>query len=57
MEKLIMRSNEDIEQEKMLLAELKKIDQLIKKTEKEEKQIQRLIDNEKMRQSAVMEQQ
>ena len=56
-EKLFLRSKQDNELEKQLLADFKKIDQLIKKTEKEEKQLEKLIQNEKLRQDAVMQQQ
>jgi hypothetical protein len=56
-EKLFGRTKEDNELEKNLIADLKKLDQLIKKTEKEEKQLEKLINNEKTRQEAVHHQQ
>jgi len=37
LEKLFMRTKDDNEMEKQLIADMKKLDQLIKKTEKEEK--------------------
>lgn len=39
-----------------MLIELKKIDMLIKKTEKEEKQLEKLVKNETARQAALVEQ-
>lgn len=47
LEKLFMRTREDNEIEKQLILDLKKLDQLIKKTEKEEKQLEKLVNNEK----------
>ena len=55
--KLFTRTKEDNELEKTLLLELKKLDQFIKKTEKEEKQLEKLINNEQARQDAVVKQQ
>ena len=46
-EKLFIRTKQDNETEKLLLADLKKLDQLIKKTEKEEKQLEKLVNNER----------
>ena len=57
LEKLFMRTKEDNELEKTLIAELKKMDQLIKKTEKEEKQLEKLVNNERTRQNAMSNQQ
>jgi len=51
--KLFSRTKDDNEEEKVLYAELKKLDQLIKKTEKEEKQLEKLVRNETIRQEAV----
>ena len=45
-----MRTKEDNEIEKQIIADMKKLDQLIKKTEKEEKQLEKLVNNEKQRQ-------
>lgn len=52
-----MRTKEDNELEKQLIADLKKLDQLIKKTEKEEKQLEKLVNNERSRQMAMSDQQ
>ena len=41
-----MRTKEQIEKEKVLLANLKKIDSKIKKEEKEEKNLARLVAND-----------
>ena len=41
-----MRTKEDNEIEKQIIADMKKLDQLIKKTEKEEKQLEKLVNNE-----------
>ena len=41
-----MRTKEQLEKEKQLMASLKKIDQKIKKEEKEEKNLARLIGND-----------
>ena len=57
LEKLFMRTKEDNELEKTLIAELKKMDQLIKKTEREEKQLEKLVNNERTRQNAMSNQQ
>mmetsp|Transcript_8531 Transcript_8531/g.13155 ORF Transcript_8531/g.13155 Transcript_8531/m.13155 type:complete len:131 (-) Transcript_8531:2822-3214(-) len=51
--KLFMRRAEDNEEEKNLIAELKKLDILLKKTEKEEKQLEKLVANERQRQEAI----
>ena len=56
-EKLFIRTKQDNETEKLLLADLKKLDQLIKKTEKEEKQLEKLVNNERQRQDAFQQQQ
>ena len=48
-----MRTKEDNELEKTFIADLKKLDQLIKKTEKEEKQLEKLVNNERARQVAM----
>ena len=45
-----MRTKEDNEIEKQIIADMKKLDQLIKKTEKEEKQLEKLVNNEQQRQ-------
>lgn len=42
-EKLFMRTREQHEKEKLLLADLKKLDQRIKKEEKEERNFRKLI--------------
>lgn len=54
--KLFIRTKEDNEEEKTLCADLKKLDQLIKKTEKEERQLDKLVRNEMQRQEAFKEQ-
>jgi hypothetical protein len=46
-EKLFTRTRADNDLEKLLLSDLKKLEQLIKKTEKEEKQLEKLVFNEK----------
>lgn len=53
---MFTRTKEDNEKERQLIAELRKLDTLIKKTEKDEKQLERLIHNEKQRQQAVQNQ-
>lgn len=50
------RTKEDNEEEKNLIADLKKLDQLIKKTEKEERQLDKLVKNEIKRQQAMKDQ-
>lgn len=49
LEKLFTRTKEDNEKERQLIADLRKLDALIKKTEKDEKQLEKLIQNEKAR--------
>eukprot|EP00347_Sterkiella_histriomuscorum_P001401 403372177 len=46
LEKLFLRTKEQHEKEKLLIAELKKLEQKIKKEEKEEKNLRRLIYND-----------
>jgi hypothetical protein len=46
LEKLFMRTKEQVEKEKVLLASLKKIDSKIKKEEKEERNLARLVTND-----------
>lgn len=53
---LFMRTKEDNEEEKNMISDLKKLDQLIKKTEKEEKQLEKLVKNEFARQQAMKDQ-
>ena len=43
LEKLFTRTKDDNEKERNLIAELRKLDTLIKKTEKDEKQLEKLI--------------
>jgi hypothetical protein len=46
LEKLFMRTKDQMEREKLMQIELKKLEQKIKKEEKEEKNLAKLIDND-----------